>query len=186
MSKSDPSDPELPRPLLVLRASAAKARSRHAPLARETSDVRRFRGVWAAGAAAALAFAAVLAFDLGPGGLRSPAPLSRSHQNAELECKTCHSDDNPSRACTSCHGPHTSTRGAHRRLTAAGALTCGTCHQAHGAESLVFLPSGEALHHGGSHEQSLASAIEAFRPASPTTLPFIRSYRCSGCHTLEA
>ena len=182
---SDP-DPELPRPLLVLRAAAAKARSRHAPLARETSDVRRFRGVWVAGGVAALAFGTALAIDLGPAGMGSPAPLSRSHQSAKLECASCHAGDNPSRACTTCHGAHASTRGGHRRLAAAGTLACGTCHQAHGAESLVFLPTGEALHHAGGREQPLASAIEGFRPATVTTLPLVHSDRCSSCHAPEA
>jgi thioredoxin reductase/NAD-dependent dihydropyrimidine dehydrogenase PreA subunit len=182
---SDP-DPELPRPLLVLRAAAAKVRSRQAPLARETSDVRRFHGVWAAGIVGAVAIAVVLAIDLGPAGLRSPAPLSRSHQNAGLECDGCHKEQNSNRGCTSCHGAHPSTRSTHRRLASAGELACTTCHVAHGGESLVFLPTGEALHHSGGRERILASAIDGFRPARVTTLPLVPSDRCAACHTLTA
>jgi predicted CXXCH cytochrome family protein len=178
-------EPELSRPLLVLRDAFARARARRAPVARETSDVRRFRGVWLGGTAGAAAVVAVIAFDLGPGGLRSPAPLSRSHQNAGIACGGCHAEPEPSRACRSCHGAHASTRGAHRRLAGEGKLLCTSCHTAHGGESLAFLPSGLAVHRTGGREREVGK-VDGFRPATPTTLPLIASARCETCHAARA
>jgi len=178
-------EPELFRPLLVLRNALFRTRGRRARVARETSDVRRFRGVWAAGATAALGGVLAIAVDLGPGGLRSPAPLSRSHQSAGLACATCHAESEPSLACRSCHGSHGSTRSPHRRLAAEGKLACTSCHAAHGGASLAFLPDGRAVHRAAGQERELGE-VEGFRPEQETTLPLIASSRCEACHSASA
>ncbi|MEJ7731366.1 MAG: hypothetical protein WKG00_19390 [Polyangiaceae bacterium] len=82
---SDPRDrAALPRELL---------RGRAARKAETTSDVTRFRGILAGGAAAAAAVAVAMWLWPPPGGLAgSPGPLARPHALAKLECASCHVD----------------------------------------------------------------------------------------------
>ncbi|HEU4535365.1 MAG TPA: hypothetical protein VFS00_14655, partial [Polyangiaceae bacterium] len=80
-------------------------------------DLLRFRPAPFALAGAALAIGLGLA--LSP---RAPGPsgLTLPHRRAGVECASCHGGDVAApvadAACGRCHGPHPSTRAAHRRL----------------------------------------------------------------------
>jgi thioredoxin reductase len=172
-------------PLVTVQRAPDAARRRSAPLAEETSDVTRFRGVWIAAALGALACVVALIATGGPGILRSPGPIGRPHQLAKLECDSCHKNNAPAvSACPSCHGSHGSTRPAHAALRKKGELKCSSCHAIHRSEEgVAFLPTGEVVRFGTGWESSVDS-LSAFRPTKATTVPLVRAGACAGCHDL--
>src|SRR5690606_32934320 len=85
-------------------------RMRKAPLARATSDVTRFSGVWLASAAGVLAVLAGGVGFGGPSALWSPGPLSPGHVHAGLECQSCHAEEPARAACQGCHAGKSSRR----------------------------------------------------------------------------
>ena len=108
----------------LLPASEHAERARRAPVARETSDVTRFRGVWLASAAGALAVLAGLVGWGGWGAVASPGPLSPGHAEAGLECASCHAATPAATTSQNCHAGHASRRSGHRRLQRSGELGC--------------------------------------------------------------
>jgi thioredoxin reductase len=157
-------------------------RRRSAPRAGWQSDVTRFRGVLVAALAGAIATAA-LALALSDRDARhgSPGPLPRPHRRAGLTCASCHDDRPLAAACTGCHGAHPSTRPAHARLAASGALGCPTCHAGHTtAAGVTFLPDGRAIRYRGDRELALPAGL--YRPRAPVTVPLVAAADCAGCH----
>lgn len=158
------------------------SRRRRAPIARETSDVTRFRGVWLAGIVAGVAALTAVGIGSGGIGLVAPGPLARPHASAALGCQSCHGQRDIASSCTGCHGPHASARPGHERLRAAGKLGCASCHAVHTAEDgLSFLSSGEVVAYGSGYDTRL-DVTTGFR--SPVTLhvPLIRAGACAACH----
>lgn len=161
-------------------------RRRSAPRAGSQSDVTRFRGVLIASLAGALA-TAVLALALSDRDARrgSPGPLQRPHLRAGLTCAACHDQHPLAAACTGCHGAHPSTRPAHARLAASGALGCPTCHAGHTTGAgVTFLPDGRAIRSTGDRETVLAAGL--YRPRAPVTVPLVSAAACAGCHDLSS
>ncbi len=94
------------------------------------------------GLAALFAIVGALAAVLVVPALRRHAPgdLSPAHARAGVPCAACHgaaSDGVAADACVKCHGPHPSTRAAHRANQAR--LTCPACHVAHGPAPAVAI-----------------------------------------------
>lgn len=158
-------------------------RARRAPLARETSDVTRFRGVWLASAAGALALLAGLFVAGGPGALWSPGPLSPGHARAGLECQSCHAAEPAASACQTCHAGKASRRSGHQRLLASGELECATCHTPHAASaSLVFEPKHPARIERGRGVTELPLAAAGYQPTGTVVVPLVSQQVCRGCH----
>lgn len=174
-------------PLITVPRAPDAARRRTAPVAEETSDVTRFRGVWLAGALGAAALVAAVVWTSGSGVLRAPGPLARPHRLAGLECTSCHVGDAPATtACGRCHGAHASTRPEHAAARKKGALGCSSCHAIHRAEEgVAFLPSGDVVRFGTGWQETLAG-VTGYRPRKPTTVPLVRAGACSGCHDPSA
>ena len=158
-------------------------RARKAPVARETSDVSRFRGVWWASAAGALGVLVGLVGWGGWGALTSPGPLSPGHVDAGLECASCHAATPAAAACQNCHAGHASRRSGHRRLQRSGELDCATCHTPHAAPaSLVFAPNQPARIQRGRGVSELPSRAAGYQPTSPVFVPLVASETCRECH----
>lgn len=170
-------------------------RARVARKAERTSDVGRFRGVYAGALVALVVGLAWLAFSLGPGELSSPGPLSHSHVTKGLECESCHLEPkdpargsralaDPSRgaACVGCHERHPTTRPAHAELRETGALDCATCHRAHGGgEVVLVLPRGEAVVRRAGQEGTSVQ-VGALGGTKAISVPTPPAARCAGCH----
>lgn len=155
-------------------------------MARETSDVTRFRGVWWASAAGALALLAGLVGWGGPAALSSPGPLSPGHARAGLECQSCHAATPAAAACQHCHSGKDSRRTGHSRLLASGALDCATCHTPHRAPpSLVFEPKQPARVERGTGVTELPLAALGYQPARTVFVPLVSREVCAGCHAQE-
>ena len=139
-------------------------------MARETSDVSRFRGVWLASAAGALAVVVGLVGWGGCGAVTSPGPLSPGHLDAGLECASCHTATPAAGACQNCHAGHASRRSEHRRLQASGELACATCHTPHASPvSLVFAPYGSP-----GRALGVLGVLGPTRMAYPRAIPTVR------------
>lgn len=166
-------------------ASGRGHRPRKAPLARATSDVTRFRGVWLAAAAGALALLAGLVAFGGPSALWSPGPLSPGHTRAGLECSSCHSEEPAAAACQGCHSGQSSRRDGHFRLLKSGELECSTCHTPHAAPaSLVFEQDHPARLERGTGVTELAASASAsgYQPAATVFVPLVSREVCASCH----
>lgn len=158
-------------------------RARQAPLARETSDVTRFRGLWLASAAGALVVLAGLVGFGGWGAVVSPGPLSPGHVEAGLECASCHSAAPVASVCQSCHAGHASRRSGHRSLQSQGELACATCHTPHRAPvSLVFAPAEPARVARGNSAVELPRRAAGYQPTSRVFVPLVASETCRECH----
>jgi thioredoxin reductase len=113
---------------------------------------------------------------------------------AKLACASCHgkADEgtksfvtNARSACADCHGPHPSTREGHRRLAAAGDLTCVSCHTIHGPQSGVRLPDeGVAVRYGTWGEVPLPDL--SFHAERTVLVPTIPVRACLSCPTDDA
>jgi thioredoxin reductase/NAD-dependent dihydropyrimidine dehydrogenase PreA subunit len=149
--------------------------------ARATSDVTRVRGHAVAALAAAVVVGAVAA--IAPRGeASSPGPLARPHVLAGVKCAACHGANGdapqPGKTCGGCHGPHPSTRAAHRALAAKGDLGCTGCHPVHGrAEGVTFAANGAAIVWRGDAER----AVDIAGPAG-ATVPLVSIDACTRCH----
>lgn len=153
-----------------------------------SADVRRGKGLAfaAAGTVAGALIVALGGAALARGKGRRFAP-SPPHQTAKLGCTDCHAKGAPveqgvpSSACVSCHAPHPSTRGPHRRLQDTGELRCGSCHPIHAAdEGVIFPPTGAPSRFRGTVVQKLAP--HPFRPAQKTVVPLVGKSACLSCH----
>lgn len=161
-------------------------RARKAPLARATSDVTRFRGLWLASAAGALALLAGVVGFAGPSALWSPGPLSPGHTHAGLECQSCHAVTPAAAACQGCHAGKVSRRSGHDRLLTSGQLDCATCHTPHAAPaSLVFEPKHPARVERGTGVSQLPLAAPGYQPAAIVFVPLVPREVCTGCHALD-
>ena len=156
------------------------ARPRAALRASLTSDEGRVRPLFWASAAAALATLGALAFGPDP---RVPGPVSRPHARAGISCAQCHGGEGAAQACTTCHGPHASTRAGHRALAARGALGCASCHSVHGGEGVTFEADRRVVVWGPGGERVGTSALSA--PAG-VTVPLLSARACATCHALES
>jgi thioredoxin reductase/NAD-dependent dihydropyrimidine dehydrogenase PreA subunit len=149
--------------------------------ARATTDVTRVRGHAVAALAAAIVVAVLAAFaPRGEGS--SPGPLARPHVLAGVKCAACHGANadapEPGKACGRCHGPHPSSRAAHRALAAKGDLGCTACHPVHGvAEGVTFAANGTAVVWRGDAERE----VSVDGPAG-ATVPLVSIDACSRCH----
>lgn len=165
--------------------------------AEKTSDVTRFRGVFAAALIGAASAGASVVATPPPGGLSSPGPLSRPHARAKLECASCHGEGEARAArdpgerlkidaiCSKCHGTHGSTRPGHKKALASGLIGCATCHPIHRSDQgVVFVP--------GSSPVRFAPGVEAtappvsFHPTRPAVVPLVQAASCSGCHDVTS
>lgn len=154
------------------------SRRRRASRAQRTSDVTRHRGAPAAAiTGAVVAVVATLALSSGD----SPGPLAVPH--AGLACAACHDAPSVAGACTTCHGPHPSTRARHRALATAGTLGCADCHPGHGGGGVTLLADGRALRYGATDEPAGATA---FRPPHPISVPIVPATTCARCHDLAS
>lgn len=161
-------------------------RSRTAKVAEPTSDVTRFRGLWVASIAGALAVLAALVWTSEASEWRSPGALSAGHAQAGLECRSCHAGVSAEQACRACHTSQRSRRSAHQRLMANGAMACTSCHAGHRhAASLVFAPDGGVRLELGSTSVELDAAA-SYRPEQPIRLPLVHQTACQGCHALDS
>jgi thioredoxin reductase len=156
-------------------------RRRRTPRVERTSDVTRFRGVLAAAIAAALAaIAATIALSRSA----APGPLARPHALANVPCAACHDAPTMAAACTACHGPHPSTRGAHRALALRGTLGCADCHPGHGGGGVALLGDGRALRYGAGGDEPAGTT--AFRPTTTISVPLVEAAACARCHDASA
>jgi thioredoxin reductase len=174
-------------------------RRRRTPRAERTSDVTRFRGVLAAAIVASIA---VVATTIARSRGGSPGPLARPHAVAGIACGSCHDAPSMAQACTTCHGPHPSTRGPHRKLAASGALGCADCHPGHNGGGIALFADGRAIRYGAGGE--LPAGTTAFRPrvtppapgasstaASPAadpaiSIPLVAAAACGRCHDVAS
>lgn len=191
---SDPRE----RAALPRERTRGKAVSRAEP----TSDLTRFRGLVVAtvvGASAAIAAALLLP---PPGGHASPGPLSRPHAKAKLECAACHgaqdratalgassANENrnkvPNSACTACHGSHGSLRRGHEKATAAGLMSCATCHPIHKSDQgVTFFPSAAPLRFAVGVETEVPGVGYHSTPPATVALPSVGS--CRKCHDVAS
>jgi thioredoxin reductase len=145
------------------------------------SDVSRVRPLLIAALVAAAAVAiAVLAVP--SGSLAAPGPLGRPHRLAQVPCAACHGEraDAPAggQGCVTCHGPHPSTRPAHRPLQARGSLACPSCHTAHGgAEGVTFVAGGGSMRWKAGGEEPLPA-----EGPPGATVPLVPLAVCARCH----
>lgn len=140
----------------------------------KSSDVRR---MWPVAIAACLGMLAVwVSWRAAPPEGESAGALALPH--AKLGCDDCHTEGAPVAACSGCHGAHPSRRAGHRRQSAAGAMTCITCHDPHGtdagirvgADGLVFYEVGREV------------VLESEAPMGPVTVPLVPLQACARCH----
>lgn len=163
----------------------SESRRRLVSRAPDSSDLTRSRGWLLAAVLGALAgFFVLLARD-GPRSLGAPGPLARPH--AALDCASCHASraEPAASRCTSCHGAHASTRPAHRKLAAGGALGCQNCHAVHqGEDGVAFEPGGRVSVYGTGFERNvrLGSTAAALPPGSARFVPLVRGQACARCH----
>lgn len=161
-------------------------RMRKAPLARATSDVTRFSGVWLASAAGVLALLAGVVGFGGPSALWSPGPLSPGHVHAGLECQSCHAEEPARAACQGCHAGKSSRRSVHARLSARGELECVTCHRPHAAPtSVVFEPGKPVRVERGSGVTELPALTAGHQSAQTVFVPLVPHGVCGGCHATD-
>lgn len=153
-----------------------------------SADVRRGQSLAfaAAGTVIAALVVALGGAALARGKSRRFEP-SPPHRAAKVSCTSCHVPGAavergvPASACVSCHGPHPSTRGPHRRLQEAGELRCGSCHPIHAAdEGVVFPPAGAPSRFRGTVVQKLAPG--PFRAPEKTVVPLVGKAACLSCH----
>jgi thioredoxin reductase/NAD-dependent dihydropyrimidine dehydrogenase PreA subunit len=152
-----------------------------------SSDTRRFRTV-AAGAVAA-AIAVPVAWQLVPPPA-SPAAgaVALPHREAQLECSSCHEKEDDrveASTCVGCHGPHPSTRAAHKKLVQQGELSCTGCHGIHGADQGVRFraDTGEVIRYDVRSWQTVESGAPDL--GHDVTVPFVTVARCAACHDPE-
>ncbi|HRH00658.1 MAG TPA: NAD(P)-binding domain-containing protein, partial [Polyangiaceae bacterium] len=109
--------------------------------------------------------------------------LASPHARAKVACAACHADRSAAPTCAPCHvtALHASTRPAHGALAAKGALSCATCHPAHGGFQGVTFAAGGAERWGAG--ASLAVARDAPSPAGQT-VPLVALGACARCHSL--
>lgn len=181
-------------PGVKIAARQDLSRARIARKAESTSDVLRFRGLYAGALVVLLVGLGWLALSLGPGEFSSPGPLSHSHVNAGLECSSCHleppqgasasGDPSQTAACVGCHGKRPTTRPGHARVRETGELQCATCHRGHnGGEVVVVLPDGNAVRQRAGEEGSVVP-VAALGGKKPISVPTPPAARCAGCHQL--
>ena len=169
-----------PRTLARVDKRDLAARRRTAAWADETSDVRRFRGVYVAALVAAVAFAIGLWFAVEPAKERAPGPVSRPHARAGLQCASCHEGEQPQQRCGQCHEGHASARPGHTRLRASGQMGCTTCHAVHREmQGVTFEPDGTVVR-WGTHGWNDVEAPVAFE--GDATVPVVAVGVCEGCH----
>ncbi|HEV7555923.1 MAG TPA: cytochrome c3 family protein, partial [Kofleriaceae bacterium] len=153
------------------------SRRRRPPRAQRTSDVTRYRGVIAAAIVGSIvAVAATVSLSTGD----APGPLARPHEIAKVACAACHGAPTMAAACTTCHGPHPSTRARHRALVAAGTLGCVDCHPGHGGGGATIAIDGEMIRYGAGAEEPAGTT--SFRPALPVSVPIVLASVCARCH----
>jgi len=176
------------RPALFSTRSGPGGRRRTAPKASTDGDVRRMAGVLLGTVLAALAVLGAVVATSDPQALRVPGPLARPHAQANLSCASCHRDDTSApvaSACVGCHGPHASTRPAHRALVERGTLGCPSCHRIHTAEGGVAIgDAGKLWRYGpGASEPVALSPPPA--PVTPTHVAVVELAVCDACHDPE-
>jgi thioredoxin reductase len=159
------------------------ARRRRTPRAERTSDVTRFRGLLIASLVAAAVVAGVT-LVLSGGERGAPGPLARPHAVAAVECAACHGGPTIAAACTTCHGPHPSTRAPHRVLVASGKLGCADCHPGHGGGGVTLHADGHAVRYGTGSDEPAGTT--QFRPSLAITVPLVGAAACSRCHDLKS
>ena len=168
-------------------------RRRSAPRGELSSDVTRFRGIWAASIlAATLALIAVVVASGRDGLSGSPGSLSWLHEQAGLTCASCHEPDRQLRptACLGCHGPRAHIRPGHAGRAAAGTLACADCHRVHRDHGgVLFAADGTVWRYGPGSKRRLSSSELAgshFRPATRTAVAVIPAAACRRCHDVDA
>jgi len=157
------------------------SRRRRPPRAQRTSDVTRYRGVIAAAIAGTIiAVAATVSLSTGD----APGPIARPHEIARVACAACHGAPTMAAACTTCHGPHPSTRARHRALVAAGTLGCVDCHPGHGGGGVTIATDGQAIRYGAGADE--LAGTTSFRPSLPISVPIVPATVCARCHDLAS
>jgi len=165
--------------------AALKGRSRVAPKSTETSDVRRFRGVFLASlAAVVVTVLGVLGLAQLNDALLQSRTLSPPHEAARLECSSCHENGTAVNedACRSCHEGHEPRRSAHRALDKAGEWSCVTCHPSHDARGVTFTPEGKVTHWTSDKRHRLEDLYGIVRPEETTHVSIVSSGACETCH----
>jgi thioredoxin reductase/NAD-dependent dihydropyrimidine dehydrogenase PreA subunit len=152
----------------------SEPRTRTAQRAEQSSDVTRFRGVLAGAIASGIAVVIIAAVALGADGLRSPGPLTSSHD--QLECASCHTEGAAEPACGSCHEGQSSARPGHAALE----VSCAACHRGHGDQAISFTTDGTLTLPNGQRERT------AFRPVRPVRVAVVRGEACTACHDASA
>ena len=118
----------------------------------------------------------------------APGPLARPHVQARWRApRAREAGEAPSAApCVRCHGgpEHVSVRAGHRALVAQGALSCITCHPAHGDyEGVTFLGQGRFVRWGAGGDAAVVEGAGAPAAiAAGTTVPLVPLSTCRGCH----
>jgi len=173
---------------------------RRARSLRSSSDQARSRGLLGGAVFGALLLVALLAWRHGARELVAPGPLARPH--AGFTCTSCHAENTAQITCGGCHGPHPSSRSAHRSLAVEGTLTCGTCHAVHRSEAgIAFEPDGSVSIFDTGFDQvvvppppPIASVsaraandreLTPSRLSSATLVPLVRAGACAECHDLD-
>ncbi|MBV1861648.1 MAG: 4Fe-4S binding protein, partial [Nannocystaceae bacterium] len=165
--------------------AALKGRSRVAPKSAVTSDVRRFRGVLIASIAGALVVVVgVLGLGLLNPTLLSSRELSPPHEDAGVECRSCHTGalSVEQDACVGCHTDYVPRRPGHAALAQGGTWSCVTCHNPHDARGVTFSPSGEVMHWTSAREDRLEELFGIIRPEETTHVSLVPAAACETCH----
>lgn len=165
-------------------------RTRKARQAEETSDVRRYRGILTSSVLGAAVVAGVLlsgwgrSDEAGPD-VASPGRLSPGHQQASVQCNSCHGEEPLARSCSNCHPGQASTREGHRALLDSRRLSCTDCHSGHAPLAVSFASDGETTLHGPGGPMRVARR-SFYRPRAATHVPLIRARVCTDCHRADA
>lgn len=156
-----------------------------------TSDVRRPRVFGLAALGGALG--ATVAVIAGGAPIAETRPIARAHVG--VACASCHTVDRTtspdaramSKACTTCHGGHGSTRVGHRARVADGTLGCATCHSQHARAQGITFEDGAIVRWGsGTSTHVGPKALPNASAVSPgTTVPLVALASCASCHDLR-
>ena len=184
-------------PLIRLREGVV-GRRRVAPKTERSSDVTRTRGWLVGSLAGGLGLLAAMALGGGADSLAggSRRPISRPHQQAGLDCASCHGEGRPGSAsaehdpresCTGCHGTKPSTRRGHQRMRAADKMRCTTCHLPHARMGGVDFVPGESPIRWRNGEQRAITELDAIGAEGwpgrePATVALVELASCERCH----